>query len=730
MGIAGMASAMDVTLAWDANTETNLDGYKIYYSLNQGGPYKGSGSAEGASPILVSLNSLSNPSSPEFTIHGISEERYYFVVTAFNSEGLESGYSNEVYTEPSTPSALNGEPVLSSLEVNGKSGSTIVYTNGRNVVVRMVAADDALVSEYIILDGKSDPAGEAFLPIPGGAKQNPIVTVNDFLLKDLDGSHTIYAWVKDDQGLLSGPASKADVILDRLGPTVAMSYSKSNPVKPGDTLTITANFTDAAPISDIPRISIDYAGIGNDLSGAEMSEVTNKQWTYTTIIPSGNDGKAIVTIAATDAAGNPAAGYSDNNFEVYGGNSTPATPTPSNPGSSSKDEPTPSDPGSSSADQPSMPDSDGDGIPDAYEELNGLDPVDASDRDLDTDQDGWTNYEEYLSGTAANDPGSHPDAWNDIEVIGVIPVNNAGISPQEKGVQSNTGFSVCIDSVNGIDMSDPNSITLTVKDENSTYTRKLNELNEMNQKLVNWVPLDCDGNISYILWAVYYRSNETAFPKIYPPGSVVEVTINVKDRIGVVMEPLTFRFRIQSEQEKSAEAALLPETSTSIDNTGSKKTITVESGSLMGASIIFPSTFLEETGVEPYFGPVETIPPLSGVKPVGSPLNLLPDMVFPAPVTLVIPCPGYDDVGKLQIYYYDGQNWWVACDSQGNVTNDGEGWMVPGSRVNHNNVEGSGYIEIQVYHFSAVAAAGSSASEGLFVKGDGGGPCFISSLWR
>lgn len=51
-------------------------------------------------------------------------------------------------------------------------------------------------------------------------------------------------------------------------------------------------------------------------------------------------------------------------------------------------------------------DNDGDGIPNSYESANGLNPEDPSDRDTDLDGDGLSNYEEYLAGTAANDPDS------------------------------------------------------------------------------------------------------------------------------------------------------------------------------------------------------------------------------------------------------------------------------------------------------------------------------------
>ena len=46
-----------------------------------------------------------------------------------------------------------------------------------------------------------------------------------------------------------------------------------------------------------------------------------------------------------------------------------------------------------------LPDTDGDGIPDAWETLYGLLPGSAADRDLDADGDGMSNWAEYIAGT-------------------------------------------------------------------------------------------------------------------------------------------------------------------------------------------------------------------------------------------------------------------------------------------------------------------------------------------
>lgn len=82
-------AASDVTLEWDANTEADLAGYKIYYGRTSGAPYDGVGAREGNSPIDVA-------NVTTFTLHGLADGHMYFVATAYDTQDLESGYSNEV----------------------------------------------------------------------------------------------------------------------------------------------------------------------------------------------------------------------------------------------------------------------------------------------------------------------------------------------------------------------------------------------------------------------------------------------------------------------------------------------------------------------------------------------------------------------------------------------------------------------------------------------------------
>ena len=57
---------------------------------------------------------------------------------------------------------------------------------------------------------------------------------------------------------------------------------------------------------------------------------------------------------------------------------------------------------------PDEMDSDGDSIPDKFERDHGLNPLDANDAIVDTDNDGFTNKEEWHSGTKLNNAADYP----------------------------------------------------------------------------------------------------------------------------------------------------------------------------------------------------------------------------------------------------------------------------------------------------------------------------------
>jgi hypothetical protein len=94
-----------VTICWDPNSEEDLAGYRIYYKADSAGPpYNGIGSDKGPSPITTSLSGEtgykienSDPVCFSLSLPGETENRdYCLVVTAYDTEGLESTFSNEV----------------------------------------------------------------------------------------------------------------------------------------------------------------------------------------------------------------------------------------------------------------------------------------------------------------------------------------------------------------------------------------------------------------------------------------------------------------------------------------------------------------------------------------------------------------------------------------------------------------------------------------------------------
>jgi len=91
LGLPLTGRAMTVALQWDANVEDDLAGYKVYYKTDMSASsFDGVGAVEGASPLDVQ-----NQTSA--VISGLDpNQNYTFAVTAYNTSGAESGYSNTV----------------------------------------------------------------------------------------------------------------------------------------------------------------------------------------------------------------------------------------------------------------------------------------------------------------------------------------------------------------------------------------------------------------------------------------------------------------------------------------------------------------------------------------------------------------------------------------------------------------------------------------------------------
>lgn len=83
------ALSADMTIAWDSNTEPDVRGYNVYFRKgSEGPPYD--------LVRYVDLQEI-DPANPSFVVTGLETGTiYYLTVTALDSEGLESFYSNSV----------------------------------------------------------------------------------------------------------------------------------------------------------------------------------------------------------------------------------------------------------------------------------------------------------------------------------------------------------------------------------------------------------------------------------------------------------------------------------------------------------------------------------------------------------------------------------------------------------------------------------------------------------
>jgi len=507
----------------------------------------------------------------------------------------------------------------------------------------------------------------------------------------------------------ASPVTSEDFRVDNLQPAVDITYSAANSshVDVG-ILTITA--TASGSLSSTPRITIDRPNPMSTIGPVNMSG-SGSVWTYDLTVEPHNgstvvDGVNLVTISnVSDLFGN--AVEESSNF---------TTDTRDIDSDGQRDY--------------MDTDDDNDGLPDTWEEDYGLDPLDSTGEngtDGDLDSDGWTNYEEYMAGTNPADDTSHP-AMSPPEIVETIPHHNAGLNGDTTRIPNDTLFCVWIEDSDGIDITDLESITFTISDGvHEAYTRDLS-----NETVVRGVKLAEEEDTQVTkLWAVYDRSKDNEYGNNYAFDSIITIGVDAKNRRGVPIDPVpSYTFKIESETQHYAahDPDSLPdigavsaedpdlEDSEYVYDAG----IQVNSGDLEGAKIIYNSN----EPVIPRLGPTDEIPSIAGAR--SAPMNLQPPAAFNTPVKILIPFPGRTDVTDLSIYVYKGRSWALACDSSGTVRPGGDAWMVPGSRVDHNDRNPS-TIEIKVYHFSAVLAISETDSSISDNAAEQVGGCFIAT---
>ncbi|HSP41232.1 MAG TPA: fibronectin type III domain-containing protein [Luteolibacter sp.] len=124
----------EVKLAWNASVSTDVTGYRIHY-----------GTASRAYTASVVLGNVTSA-----TISGLAEGvTYYFALSAFNAEGLESDLTHEVIFKPGLHSSQIG------IAANGESVMTVQGLIGRQYDIE--ASED--LKTWTLIDTITIPEG-------------------------------------------------------------------------------------------------------------------------------------------------------------------------------------------------------------------------------------------------------------------------------------------------------------------------------------------------------------------------------------------------------------------------------------------------------------------------------------------------------------------------------------------------------------------------------------------
>jgi hypothetical protein len=180
-----------VTLAWDKSPSTEVIGYKLYY-----------GTSSGHHSLLADTGNQTS-----YTVKDLTDGKtYYFVVTAYDSNGVESSPSNEVsYYAPAVAnihlSASSSWSDFGTVTIDRKRARRIAIVNRGtasldvgNIDFSGANKDDFAIDRDTCSGSSVDPGRSCFVvlvfqPASSGAKAANLVILSN----DSDTSESLYS---------------------------------------------------------------------------------------------------------------------------------------------------------------------------------------------------------------------------------------------------------------------------------------------------------------------------------------------------------------------------------------------------------------------------------------------------------------------------------------------------------------------------------------------------------
>jgi hypothetical protein len=261
-----LVQASTLTIAWDANTESNISGYLVFFGTRPG-TYDGYVDVGRATSAVMNAADLT--------------KTYYFAVAAYSTSGLRSGLSAEVSWKAGPPSLLNP----------GSQTSTV----GQNVRLQLSATDPTGLA--LTYEASGLPPGLSIANAIGTISGNPstagVYAARAIATNTAGGSATqLFTWT-----ILSPPSSPTPIAAhDSTAPTIRITSPTSlqTYVTTVSTILLSGTFSD-----NVGVVSVTWQ---NDRGGRGAARVGTSSWRTDAIDL--KNGPNLLTVTASDAARN------------------------------------------------------------------------------------------------------------------------------------------------------------------------------------------------------------------------------------------------------------------------------------------------------------------------------------------------------------------------------------------------------------------------------------------